>query len=55
MTAATRPRMPADFSDDLDHALYREALHQIPADRRVTCPTHLNWRDRCAHLHEAGS
>lgn len=48
------PRMPADFSDSLDLKLFRETRDQVPAELRVTCPIHLNWRDRCAHLHEVG-
>jgi len=43
--------MPADFSDSLDLALYRETRDQVPDADRVTCPLHLNWRDRCKHLH----
>lgn len=51
MTAAALPRMPVDASDDLVLRLYQETARQVPAEQRVTCPIHLNWRDRCAHLH----
>ncbi|CAL9664670.1 hypothetical protein SUDANB1_07149 [Streptomyces sp. enrichment culture] len=51
MSAPTLPRIPADASDDLVYRIYRETRDQTPADQRVTCPIHLNWRDRCAHLH----
>ena len=54
MTAPTLPRIPADASDDLLLRLYQETSRQTPADARSTCPIHLNWRDRCAHLHEGG-
>jgi len=53
MAAPTLPRMPAEFSDSLDLKLFRETRDQTPAELRVTCPIHLNWRDRCHHLHEA--
>lgn len=49
---AILPRIPADASDDLVLRLYQETSRQVPADQRVTCPVHLNWRDRCQHLHE---
>ena len=49
MTAPTLPRIPAD---DLVLRIYQETARQVPAEDRVTCPIHLNWRDRCAHLHE---
>lgn len=52
MTTATRPAMPAEFSDDLDLALYRETKNQVPNDQRSTCPLHLNWRDHCRQLHD---
>lgn len=55
MTAPTLPRIPADASDDLLLRLYQETSRQTPADARSTCPIHLNWRDRCAHLHEGGA
>jgi hypothetical protein len=55
MATPTVPRMPAEFSDSLDLKLFRETRDQIPADMRSTCPIHLNWRDRCAHLHEVAS
>lgn len=51
MTTPTKPRMPAEFSDDLDRELRRETLQQIPVDQRVTCPVHLDWRDRCRGWH----
>ncbi|QTD97003.1 hypothetical protein [Streptomyces cyanogenus] len=51
MTATAAPRIPADASDDLVLRLYQETARQVPAEQRVTCPIHLNWRDRCAHLH----
>jgi len=35
--------------------LHRETSGQTPAELRSTCPLHLNWRDRCADLHEAAS
>jgi hypothetical protein len=52
MTASTLPRIPADASDDLVYRIYREGRDQTPAALRSTCPIHLNWVDRCAHLHE---
>lgn len=54
MTAPTLPRIPADASDDLLLRLYQETSRQTPAEHRSTCPIHLNWRDRCRHLHEGG-
>ena len=54
MAAPTLPRIPADASDDLVFRLYQETRDQVPAAERSTCPIHLNWRDRCKHLHEAG-
>lgn len=51
MAAPTLPPIPADASDDLVHAIYRETRDQVPADQRSTCPIHLQWRDRCSHLH----
>lgn len=51
MAAPTLPRIPAGASDDLILRLYQETARQTPADQRSTCPIHLNWRDRCAHLH----
>ncbi|HEY9375223.1 hypothetical protein [Streptomyces sp.] len=53
MTAPTLPRIPVDASDDLILRLYQETARQTPAEDRVTCPIHLQWRDRCRHLHEA--
>ncbi|NED31061.1 hypothetical protein [Streptomyces sp. SID8499] len=53
MANSTLARIPADASDDLLLRLYQETARQVPADRRVTCPIHLNWRDRCRHLHTA--
>lgn len=52
MTAPTLPRIPVDASDDLVNRIYRETRDQTPAGLRVTCPIHLNWVDRCRHLHE---
>ena len=52
MTAAL-PRIPADASDDLMLRLYQETSRQTPDHQRSTCPIHLNWHDRCQHLHEA--
>lgn len=54
MTAPALARMPADASDDLLLRLYRETARQTPAEQRSTCPIHLQWRDRCLHLHEVG-
>lgn len=51
MATSTEPRMPAEFSDDLLAALYRETKRRVPADQRSTCPAHLTWRDRCADWH----
>lgn len=51
MATSTQPRVPAAPSDDLDRALQREARQQTPAARRVTCPLHLNWLDRCRSWH----
>lgn len=51
MSAPTLPRIPADASDDLVLRLYQETARQVPAEQRVTCPIHLDWRDRCANLH----
>lgn len=53
--AATLARIPADASDDLVYALYMEGSRQTPAELRSTCPVHLNWRDRCQHLHTQDS
>ncbi|MEU6365738.1 hypothetical protein ABZ876_08275 [Streptomyces sp. NPDC046931] len=50
MTIAT-PRMPVEFSDDLDRALYRETTRQVPDAERATCPLHLDWRSHCRGLH----
>jgi hypothetical protein len=56
MTAPTLSPLPADASDDLVLCLYREAAREVPAELRSTCPIHLDWRDRCAHLpHEGGA
>ncbi|WP_265560826.1 hypothetical protein [Streptomyces hygroscopicus] len=52
MATAIQPRMPVEFSDDLARALYRETARQTPAEQRVSCPIHLDWRDHCRHLHE---
>lgn len=49
--ATATPRMPAEFSDDLDRVLRRETRDQIPAAERTTCPVHLTWRDRCHNWH----
>ncbi|MFE5368153.1 hypothetical protein [Streptomyces mirabilis] len=54
MATATRPAMPAEFSDSLDLALYRETKNQVPEAQRSTCPLHLDWRDNCRSLHVAG-
>jgi hypothetical protein len=54
VSAPTLARIPADASDDLVNRIYRETRDQTPTELRSTCPIHLNWRDRCAHLHEAG-
>jgi hypothetical protein len=51
VSAPTQPRIPADASDDLVLRIYRETRDQTPVELRSTCPIHLNWRDRCAHLH----
>ncbi|MEU0818909.1 hypothetical protein [Streptomyces mirabilis] len=51
MATATRPAMPAEFSDDLDRVLRRETRDQTPAAERTTCPVHLTWRDRCHSWH----
>lgn len=51
-TFVRRPALPADASDDLVLRLFQETSRQTPAQERVTCPIHLNWRDRCIHLHE---
>lgn len=53
MANSTLPRIPVDASDDLVYALYMEGRTQTPAGLRSTCPTHLNWVVKCAHLHEA--
>ena len=55
MANSTLARIPADASDDLMLWLHREASQQTPAELRSTCPRHLNWREVCAHLHEAAS
>ncbi|MFD9464340.1 hypothetical protein [Streptomyces sp. NPDC060027] len=47
----TEPRMPAEFSDDLDRVLRRETRDQVSAEQRTTCPIHLTWRDRCRSWH----
>jgi hypothetical protein len=47
----TRAAIPADASDDLLRKLHVEDSRSVPVARRATCPDHLNWRDRCAHLH----
>ncbi|MGW3024490.1 hypothetical protein [Streptomyces sp. NPDC001221] len=51
MKPTTAPRMPEIFSDDLLRALHRETAWQVPLADRATCPLHLNWVDRCRHLH----
>lgn len=53
MAAPTVARIPADASDDLVLRIFRETRDQTPDHLRSTCPIHLQWRDRCAHLHEA--
>ncbi|MYW66289.1 hypothetical protein GTY65_19850 [Streptomyces sp. SID8379] len=52
---ATVARMPADASDDLLRKLHVEHVTQVPAERRSTCATHLQWRDLCAQMHERGA
>lgn len=54
MANQTLPRIPADASDDLMLRLHQETSRQTPADLRSTCPIHLNWVDRCRHLHDGG-
>jgi len=51
MANSTLARIPADASDDLLRRLYQETAREVPAEQRVTCPLHLNWRDRCRGLH----
>ena len=51
MATATRPAMPAEFSDSLDFAIHRETKNQVPDGERSTCPVHLDWRDHCRPLH----
>ncbi|MFI5992459.1 hypothetical protein ACIBAC_11480 [Streptomyces sp. NPDC051362] len=51
MATPTKPRMPAEFSDDLDLAIRRETRDQVSDDQRTTCPVHLQWRDRCRSWH----
>ena len=46
--------MPAEFSDSLDLALYRETKNRVPEAERTTCPVHLDWRDHCRPLHVGG-
>ena len=55
MSAPTLPRIPADASDDLILRLYQETSRQTPDHLRSTCPIHLQWRDRCAHLPHGGA
>lgn len=55
MNAPTLPRIPADASDDLVYRIFREARDQTPDAERSTCPIHLQWRDRCHHLHKQDS
>ncbi|MFF9118302.1 hypothetical protein ACF09Y_22330 [Streptomyces massasporeus] len=55
MSAPTLARIPADASDDLVYRIYRETRNQTPIELRSTCPIHLNWRDHCAHLHDASA
>ncbi|MDH6610273.1 hypothetical protein M2164_005908 [Streptomyces sp. SAI-208] len=55
MSAPMLAPLPAGASDDLVLCLYREASREVPVELRSTCPIHLDWRDRCAHLpHEGG-
>jgi len=49
--ATVTPRMPVEFSDSLDLALFREARDQTSDGERLTCPVHLDWRDHCRSLH----
>jgi hypothetical protein len=51
MANQTVARIPADASDDLMLRLHQETARQVPVRQRVTCPIHLNWRDRCQPLH----
>ncbi|MFI8303701.1 hypothetical protein ACIF80_09650 [Streptomyces sp. NPDC085927] len=51
MTTATLPRIPVDASDELLRKLHVEAVWNVPLTERRTCPTHLQWRDLCAHQH----
>lgn len=51
MATPTKPRMPAEFSDDLGLKLHEETRDGVPADQRTTCPVHLHWRDRCRSWH----
>lgn len=39
------------FGDPLTKALYREDAYAVPADQRLTCPLHLDWRADCLDLH----
>jgi len=54
MANSTLACIPADASDDLLLWLHLETSQQTPAELRSTCPIHLNWRDRCRHLHVGG-
>ncbi|MGW5173165.1 hypothetical protein ACWERY_02205 [Streptomyces sp. NPDC004082] len=51
MATSTEPRMPAEFSDDLLAALYRETSRGVPSDQRSTCPVHLDWDAHCRGWH----
>ncbi|WP_432130588.1 hypothetical protein [Streptomyces tendae] len=53
MANQTLAAIPADASDDLLRRLYQETARETPVEQRVTCQIHLDWRDRCRHLHEA--
>ncbi|MEU0589939.1 MULTISPECIES: hypothetical protein [Streptomyces] len=53
MANSTVAAIRADASDDLLRRLYQETAREVPAEQRVTCPVHLDWRDRCRHLHQA--
>ncbi|WP_157874978.1 hypothetical protein [Streptomyces resistomycificus] len=55
MTAPTLARIPADASDDLVLRLYQETARQTPDGQRSTCQIHLNWVDKCSHLHGEGA
>jgi hypothetical protein len=51
----TPARIPAGASDQLLYRLHIEGRRNTPVNQRSTCPTHLNWRDRCAQQHGKGT